>query len=63
MKRKTLHTKPSCAHYLANELQLLQKKISALIDEAETLLGTLDECDRLISNAEWRARRRGEKFK
>lgn len=52
---------PRTKYEVGYRLGLLQGRIQQLVDEAETLLGVLDEMDRVISNARWRARNLNER--
>ncbi len=38
-------------------LGLLHARIKELIDQAENLLGTFDEMERIVTNAQWAARK------
>lgn len=51
-----LPSAPDVAALLA-ALPALRAEVTALVDRAELLLGTCDEIDRLLANAEHRGRR------
>jgi len=45
------------ARYVVTQLEDLHLQIRALVDVAEELLGTLDEMERVVTRAQWSARR------
>ncbi len=45
------------ARYVVGQLDDIGRRINLLVDQAEALIHTLDEMQRLVTRAEWAARR------